>query len=130
MPISKEELHQRAVNVKIYRLIKPLDGYFSRYKNKAVGDKFTSEVLYESGYNINDLLEQGKIKEVPPIFPFEKDITGTNQHSVYSKCPECFGWGINGPLENVCGNCGYPKTIQYYDAETIQNFIDSLSQPK
>lgn len=65
-------------------------------------------------------------KVAQKIFPFEIEIVGKNQHSVWTKCKQCLQFGINMPLEKKCGNCGYTETITYYDAETIQKFINSL----
>lgn len=124
MGITKKELFERAKKIKVYEVIKPLDGWFARYRNKGVGEKYNSEVLFDRGYNINKLLADGKIIEVPKVFPFEKEIVGKNYHSVYVRCKECLKFGINMPLETDCPNCGYSETITYYDAETIQKYIN------
>lgn len=126
MGISKKELFERAKKVKIYKVIKPLFGYFTRYKNKGLGEKYNSQTFYERGYNIQFLVENEYIIEVPKVFPFEKKIAGKNQHTVYTRCKECLKFGINQPLETNCINCGYSETLTYYDAETVQNFINSL----
>lgn len=123
---QKKELHERAVNIRKYKVLKPLSGWFSKYKNKGVGEVFNSEVLYDRGYNIQQLIHQGSIELIPDVFPFQADIAGKNRHSVYSRCPECFQMSINMPLEVGCPSCGYPKTITYYDAETISDYINTL----
>lgn len=128
MELSNEELYLKAKNVKVYRVLKPLPGYFQKYKNKGLGHKFNSEILYRRGYNIKELIASGHIKEIPKILPFEKEIIRKNEHSVYTKCKKCFGWSITMPLETECLHCGYPGTITYYDAETIQNYIESLNK--
>jgi len=56
-------------------------------------------------------------------FEFERDIQGKNEHSVYTHCLNCHSWGINGPFETECGNCGSNETLTYYDSKTINNYL-------
>ncbi len=119
--MTKEDWHKLAKKRKVYKVIGRMVGDLSYAE---VGDCFLSDILYERGYNITNLVNGNVIKLVPTISPFEKKILGKNIHSVRSWCPDCFAWGINMPLDKECGSCGYPKTITYYDAETIQNYID------
>lgn len=123
-PSNKKEFHNMMKNINKYKIIKKLEGEKLQYAN--IGDIFSSDVLYNNDYNIIDLIEQGFIELIPDIFPFEKEIIGKNVHSVYSICPDCHMKGINFPLEKECGNCGYPKCITYYDAQTINDYINSL----
>lgn len=58
------------------------------------------------------------------VEPFEEKIVGTNQHSVWSRCPDCLTWGIAMPLNKICGNCNARNVITYYDCHTIQAFLD------
>jgi len=113
---------------RVYEVVKPLKGYFSKYKNKAVGHRFSAEILFKREYNINQLLKEGKIVEIPKIFPFEIEIVSQNQHSVWTKCKECLHFGINMPLNKKCANCGCEETITYYDADSVQRFINSLTE--
>ena len=55
---------------------------------------------------------------------FEKLAIGKNVHSVYVLCPECKTWGVNMPLNKVCGDCGFLDGITYYDSETINNILN------
>lgn len=79
------------------------------------------------GY-IETSLPEGASELVPRIFPFEHKLVGKNIHSVLTVCPECRTHGINMPLEKQCGNCGYTETRTYYDAETIQEMLNSDKQ--
>lgn len=54
---------------------------------------------------------------------WQKDIVGTNRHSVYSRCPDCLQMGINVPLDRICGNCGASNCVTYYDEETIDDYL-------
>ena len=121
--MTREEFIEFAKGINRYRLLRPLTGALSYAQ---VGDTFNSDILYERGYDMWALVEEGVLELVPIVFPFEKDIVGKNVNSVYTLCPECISWGINMPLEKTCGNCGYTKGKTYYDAETIQLYISSL----
>lgn len=121
--MTRQDFHTLTKNINVYRVVKPLVGKLHHSK---IGDKYNSETLYENDYNITDLLDRGFIELVPVTFPFESEIVNTNEHTVFSLCPDCHHWGVNFPLDKVCGNCGYPKTITYYDAETIDKYIKSL----
>ena len=122
-PMTKEEFFSLAKNRNRYRVIKPLTGELSYAQ---IGDTYNSDILYERGYNTIELVKQGVLELIPKVFPFEAKVVGKNVHSVYTLCPECKTWGINMPLEKECGNCGYPKGITYYDAETIDNYLRSI----
>ena len=37
-----------------------------------------------------------------------------HQHSIYTWCMACHGWGINFPNDPVCGHCQSTETIEYY----------------
>lgn len=124
--MKKEEFYELAKNRNRYRVAKPLTGELSYAK---IGDTFLSDTLYERGYNMLALVEQGVLEIVPDVFPFEKEIVGKNVGSVYSRCPECQSFGINMPLDTVCGNCGYTKCTTYYSAETIDNYLRSIPPP-
>lgn len=124
-PMTKEEFFQLAKNRNRYRVAKPLTGELSYAK---IGDTYFSDTLYERGYNMYALVEQGVLELIPDVFPFEKEIVGKNVHSVYTLCSECRSWGINMPLEKQCGNCGYTEGKTYYDAETIYNYLRGLAE--
>lgn len=50
----------------------------------------------------------------------EGDFIGNNVHSVYTHCLSCGAWGINLPLDKICGNCNKDTdTYTYYDKETV-----------
>jgi len=60
---------------------------------------------------------------------WEKKAIGKNVHSVYTRCNNCKTWGINIPLNMVCGNCGKnTDTLTYYDAETIEKLITAAEE--
>jgi ribosomal protein L37E len=120
--MEQQEFFQLAKNRNTYKVIKQLDGELSYAK---VGDKYMSDTLYDRGYNINQLVNDGYLELVPRIFPFEKEVVGKNVHSVLTVCPECGSHGVNMPLEKECGNCGYTETKTYYDAETVHNLLQS-----
>jgi hypothetical protein len=124
-PMTKEGFFSLAKNRNVYKVLKALDGELS---NAKIGDRFFSDTLYERGYNMFALTEQGILELVPNIFPFEKEIIGKNVHSVYTRCSECGSMGINTPLEKTCGNCGYSEGKTYYDAETIHNYLASKGE--
>lgn len=121
--MTKQEFLQLAQNTNTYWVKKPLTGELSYAKP---GDKFKSDILYDRGYNILQLVQDGFLELVPKVFPFEKEIVGKNSYSVLTVCPECGSHGINMPLEKECGNCGYTETRTYYDAETIHNMLNRL----
>lgn len=120
--MTRKEFFELAKNRNRYKIIKPLEGALS-YATQ--GDVFMSDTLYDRGYNILKLVDDGYLELVPRIFPFEKDIVGKNVHSVISVCPECGSHGINLPLDKQCGNCGYTETRTYYDAHTVHNLLES-----
>ena len=122
--MNKEDFLKLAKNRNKYRVLKPLTGELA-YAD--IGDTFYSDTLYERGYNIDALVEQGILEMVPRVFQFEKEIVGKNAHSVYTLCSECKSWGINMPLEKQCGNCGYTECKTYYDAETIDKYLRALA---
>lgn len=119
---SKDDFFELAKNLNTYWVKKKLPGELS-YAD--IGDKYHSDILYDRGYNIEKLVKHGYLELVPRIFPFEKDVVGKNVHSVITVCPECGSHGVNMPLEKICGNCGYSETRTYYDAETIQIYLNS-----
>ena len=119
--MENKEFFESVKNTNIYKILKPLNGELSYCQ---IGDKYTSDILYERGYNIIELVENGYLELVPKIFPFEHEIIDKNIHSVITVCGECGINGINLPLQKECGNCGYPYTKTYYDSETIQNYLN------
>lgn len=125
MNLTNEEFIEQSKRINTYKVLKKLIGELSYAE---VGDKFQSDVLYDRGYNITGLVETGFLELVPIIFPFEADVVGKNHSSVLSFCQNCLMQSINLPLNKQCGNCGYHKTITYYDAETIQDYITSINQ--
>ena len=122
-PMTKDEFFQLAKNRNRYRVAKPLTGELSYAK---IGDTYYSDTLYERGYNMYALVENGTLELIPDVFPFEKEIEGLNVHSVYTLCPECKTWGINMPMGKTCGECGYTRGHTYYDAETIDKYIRTV----
>lgn len=121
--MEKELFYKKAANTNLYRVLKPLPpplDYSSR------NDKYHSDILYDRGYNINQLVSDGYLELAEEPFQWQKDLVGKNKHSVYCWCPECQSFGINMPLQTVCGNCGYPKCTTYYDVHTIN---DNLINP-
>lgn len=120
---SKEEFIANSGNVHTYRIVKKLPDELSYL---VPGDKVQNSTLYDRGYNILKLVEQGYIKNIDEPYEWQKSLVGKNEHSVYSMCGQCGTHGINLPLENKCGNCGYEKCITYYDAQTIDKLITEL----
>jgi len=55
---------------------------------------------------------------------FEKLAIGKNVHSVLVRCLECRTWGIYKPPNKMCGDCGSPDGVTYYDSETINNILN------
>jgi hypothetical protein len=51
----------------------------------------------------------------------EARITGKNQHSVYRLCP-AHGFGIHGPGEDTCPDCGDP-CILYLSGEDVRQVV-------
>jgi len=121
--LTKEEFLTYSKNQNTYKVIKQLPGKLAYAEP---GDKYNSKVLFDCGYNMFELVEQGYLELLPKVFPFEEEIVGKNIHSVHTVCPECRSQGINFPLIKECGNCGYPNCITYYDAETINNFLNKI----
>jgi hypothetical protein len=60
--------------------------------------------------------------------PFETQIVGKNLHSIWTFCANCGARGVNIPLNTQCGNCGSFDTLTYYDAQTIQAFLDKTRE--
>lgn len=120
---EKVAFYKLAKNRNKYKVLKPIKGELSYAK---IGDTYFSDTLYERGYNMDEMVKTGHLELVERIFPFEYEIVGKNVKSVFTKCPEGCGFGINAPLNKQCGNCGYTEGITYYDAETIHNYIVSL----
>ncbi len=115
---NREVFLEKAANSKTYKVIKKLYGELSY---AYIGDRYGSEVLYDRGYNINRLVKEGFLECVDEPFEWQEKLVGRNVHSVKVWCPECLSFGINQPLDIKCGNCGYPKGITYYDAQTIND---------
>lgn len=124
--LSREDFIALEKNRKLYKVINKIP--YGELSYASIGDKFNSDILYERGYNMNKLVEEGILKIIGEPYDFQKNIIGTNTRSVFIKCPDCGIVGINEPLNAECGNCGHPKCITYYDAETIQNYIESLTK--
>ena len=123
--MTKEEFIKTSGNRNTYRIVKKLpDGALSYM---SIGDKVMNSTLYDRGYNILKLVQHGYIKNIEEPYEWQKQLVGKNEHSVHVKCPECGSFGINTPLDNQCGNCGYAKGITYYDAETIDRYLTSLN---
>ena len=121
----------------MYEVVKPLE--YRPKKNRRIslnkdpfeiGCRFTMKMLRERDYDIKSLLMKGIIREIPFVFPFEKEIVGRNPHSVYSRCRDCLEFSINHPLETGCQFCGSLYTVTYYDAENVQRFIDEFYTKK
>jgi ribosomal protein L37E len=123
--MNKEQFFQLAKNRNRYRVVKPLSGELSY---ATIGATYHSDTLYDRGYNINELVRQGRLELVPRIFPFEREVVGHNVHSVLTVCPECGSHGTNMPLEKECGNCGYTETRTYYDAETVHLLLSRITE--
>lgn len=121
--MSKEEFIANSGNIHIYRIVKQLPAELSYLKP---GDKVKNSVLYDRGYNILKLVETGYIKNIDEPYDWQKELVGKNEHSVLSVCGECGSHGVNFPLDNKCGNCGYEKCITYYDAQTIDVLITKI----
>ena len=119
----KKEFIANSANHKTYRVIAKLPGVLSSF---SVGDKVGDKVLYDRGYNIIGLIKDGYIRNIDEPYDWQKDLVGKNEHSVYSWCPECQSFGINMPLDNKCGNCGYAKCTTFYDAQTIDSLITRI----
>lgn len=117
-PMTKEEFYDRASKRHLYKVLKKLDGQLSY---AVIGDRYYSDTLYDCGYNILQLVKDGFLLCVDEPFEWQKALVGKNSHTVYSWCSECQSFGINLPLNNVCGNCGYTKCLTYYDAQTIND---------
>ena len=122
--LTKEEFNEKSKDINVYRILKPIPPPLDYAKK---GDRYHAQTLYERGYNIVKLIEDKFIELANEPFPFQKELVGKNIHSVYSKCPECGSFGINMPLDNICGNCNYPRCITYYDAETIYQYLQTIS---
>lgn len=120
---NKEKFFELAKNRKKYKILKQLP---EQPKSLTIGDKYYSETLYDHGYNMEKLVKYGYLQVVSEPFAFQKDLIGKNVHSVIVKCSECGYAGINEPLNTVCANCNYPKSVTYYDAETINDYLQSI----
>lgn len=123
--MTEQEFIQNSANIHTYRILKPLPEELSYLKT---GDKVQNSTLYDRGYNILKLVEHGYIKNIDEPYDWQKELVGKNEHSVYSWCGQCQTFGINFPLDNKCGSCGYEKCITYYDAQTIDVMIESLKR--
>lgn len=121
--MESKEFIELSGNTHKYRILKSLPGDLSYLKP---GDKISSQTLYDRGHNIEKALKWGYIKNIDEPYDWQKDLVGKNEHSVFSRCPQCQSFGINMPLDSVCGNCGYKKCLTYYDAETIDALINSI----
>jgi ribosomal protein L37E len=120
-PLSEKEFIETSGNIHIYRVLKRLPGGAWE-----IGDKVHNSTLYENGHNILKLVQHAYIKNIDEPYDWQKQLVGKNEHSVYVKCGQCGSFGVNFPLDNKCGNCGYEKCITYYDAQTIDVLINSL----
>jgi len=125
---DKKEFLKRIKNRNTYEVLetfKPPSNEFSLAKK---GSIYTSGVIYDWGLNPDDLVKQGKIKllEKEP-YKWQEELVGENVHTVYSWCPECLTFGVNMPLYNECRDCGHTATITYYDAKTINNYLNRLN---
>lgn len=114
--MNRENFLQLAETRHLYRVEKKLPG---ELQHAEVGTRFYSETLYDLEYNILQMVADGYLVCIDEPFEWQKKLVGENINTVYSRCPECASFGVNMPLDNVCGNCGYPKCITYYDAQTI-----------
>lgn len=123
--MNREDFFQLAKNINRYKVLKQLPPPLDYAK---IGDCFHSDILYDRGYNIIQLVADGYLELIPRIFPFEKEIVAKTKHSVLTVCPECGSHGVNMPLDKVCGNCGYTETRTYYDAETIHYLLINPTQ--
>lgn len=122
--MDEKEFIANSVNHKTYRIVKSLPGELSYM---TPGTKVSDSVLYDRGYNILKFIEHGYIKNINEPYDWQKELVGKNEHSVYAYCPQCSSFGINMPLDNKCGNCGYAKCRTYYDAETIDAYLSQLN---
>lgn len=120
--MKKEKFIELVTNRILYKIVKSLP---EMPKSIEVGGKYYSETLYNLGYNMEKLVKHGYLSVLGEPYEFQKEIIGQNVKSVFVKCGECGTMGINDPLNIVCGNCGYPKCVSYYDAETINDYIQS-----
>lgn len=59
---------------------------------------------------------------------WELEAIGKNVHSVYTLCLECRTWGVNAPLNKVCGDCGDPNGLTYYDSKTITKLLKAQEE--
>jgi len=124
--MTREEFIKYSANIHTYRILKQLPNELSYLKP---GDKVQNSTLFDRGYNILKLAEQGYIKNIDEPYDWQKELVGKNEHSVYSKCGQCGSMNVNFPLDNKCPDCGYEKCITYYDAQTIDMLIQSIKQP-
>ena len=122
--MNKEDFIKFSGNIHTYRILKQLPGADLAYLK--VGEKVQNSTLYDRGYNIEKLIKHGYIKNIDEPYDWQKELVGKNEHSVYVKCGQCGSWGVNFPLDTKCANCGYEKCITYYDAQTIDDLINSL----
>lgn len=121
--MDEKQFIETSGNIRIYRILKPIpEGTWK------VGDKVHNSTLYYAGHNIEKLLKFKYIKNIDEPYDWQKELVGKNEHSVYVKCGQCGTFGVNMPLDNKCGNCGYEKCITYYDAQTIDVLINYLKQ--
>lgn len=124
--LTAEEIEfiEKSKNWKRYKVLRQLPDNGTSHAIIA-GNCYYSGTFYDSEYNINELIEEGYIILYEEPFPFQKDLVGNNKRTVYCYCPQCKSFGVNTPLEMTCGNCGYTKTVTYYDAETINDYLEA-----
>lgn len=122
--MNEKEFIETSGNIKTYRIAKTLPGELS-YMN--IGDKVQNSILFDRGYNILKFVKHGYLKNIDEPYDWQKQLVDKNEHTVYVHCGQCGKMGVNFPLDNKCGNCGYEKCITYYDAQTIDNFIRQIN---
>ena len=119
--MTEQEFIANSGNIHVYRILKKLPG--NELASMAIGDKVHNSTLYDRGFNILKLVEWGYIKNIDEPYDWQKELVGKNEHSVFVVCGQCGLQGVNFPLDNKCGNCGYEKCLTYYDAQTIDKLI-------
>jgi len=122
--MEKKDFIATAHNRNRYKIINQLPD-IGKSHSMMVGNEYLSSTIYENGYNILDLVNKGyliKIEKEP--YEWQKELVGKNKNTVYSWCPQCLSFGVNFPLDNECGNCGWKETITFYDANTINEHME------
>lgn len=121
MSLTKKEFIATSGNTHTYRIIKQLpEGDLAYLK---IGEKIASSVLYDRDYNINKLVKHGYLRFIDEPYEWQKSLVGNNEHSVLCICGVCATNFTPFPLENKCPNCGYEKCVTYYDAQTIDKYM-------